>query len=420
MSLDRLSPRLQRAGAWLSRAFAHAERRLSSLVLGGFAATAFGIAPLLPDPAALPRRMVVEAVAPHGHRRRSSRRWPTHDLDLCRSDLTRASDTADSLLRAPGRRRCRGRRLPAHATRSRGKLLDGRAGKMVQARADSNGTLIELVARYAAPTAHEPRAAVHAPDAVARSDGRWIAAPKMAPLVGAGAPGQRHDPHVAVRRHRRGAHPRRRGHADGRDLLPPTSTSTASCARATPSASSTRRSPPTASRSPGASAHRPRARRPSSSTTARRTTAHVVHRRRAAGRLLRPRRPEQAARVPRQPDGVLARHLGLRDALPPDPADTGARTTASTTARRTARRCARSATAWSSSPAGRTATATWSRSQHGNEREHAVRAPEPHRRAQGPARSTRASASARSAPPAGPPGRTCTSSSRSTASSRTR
>ena len=58
--------------------------------------------------------------------------------------------------------------------------------------------------------------------------------------------------------------------------------------------------------------------------------------------------------------------------------------------------------------------AAWQGAQHG------VCAPEPHRRAQGPARSNRASASVPWAPPAGPPGRTCTSSSRSTASTSTR
>ena len=45
----------------------------------------------------------------------------------------------------------------------------------------------------------------------------------------------------------------------------------------------------------------------------------LVQGRRRQGRLLRPRRPEQAALVPRQPARVLARHLGLRDAHASDP-----------------------------------------------------------------------------------------------------
>ena len=37
-----------------------------SLALAGFGATAFGLAPLMPDPADLPRRMITEEVVQHG------------------------------------------------------------------------------------------------------------------------------------------------------------------------------------------------------------------------------------------------------------------------------------------------------------------------------------------------------------------
>ena len=59
---------------------------------------------------------------------------------------------------------------------------------------------------------------------------------------------------------------------------------------------------------------------------------------------------------------------GFRDAHAPDPEAVAAASRASTTARPPARRCAPSATAWSSSPAGRTATATSSQINHSNER----------------------------------------------------
>ena len=101
---------------------------------------------------------------------------------------------------------------------------------------------------------------------------------------------------------------------------------------------------------------------PSSSTTARRTRRSGSRDARRQGRLLRLRRPEQAPRVPGQPDGVLARHLRLRDALPPDPADLAR------APRRRLRRAHRHGGAQrrrrrrSSSPAGRTATATSCRS----------------------------------------------------------
>jgi murein DD-endopeptidase MepM/ murein hydrolase activator NlpD len=120
-----------------------------SLGLAGFAATAFGIAPQVPDAADLPRRTIVENVAPADlHAQLDA--LAELDLDLFRSDLTRASDTADSLLT----------RLsvtdPTSAAFLRSdavarKLLEGRAGKRVQVRVDSRGRLEELLARFAAP-----------------------------------------------------------------------------------------------------------------------------------------------------------------------------------------------------------------------------------------------------------------------------
>jgi len=120
-----------------------------SIGLAGFGATAFGIAPLMPDPADLPRRMVTEDVAQHGVASQLEA-LAEHELQLYRNDLTRSSDTADTLLR----------RLnvndPSAAAFLRNdpigrKVLEGRSGKMVQVRIDANGELEELVARYAAP-----------------------------------------------------------------------------------------------------------------------------------------------------------------------------------------------------------------------------------------------------------------------------
>jgi murein DD-endopeptidase MepM/ murein hydrolase activator NlpD len=122
-----------------------------SLGLAGFAATAFGIAPQVPDAADLPQRTIVETITPVDLRSQLDALTEV-DLDLFRTDLTRASDTADSLLV----------RLnvadPAAAAFLRAdpiarKLLEGRAGKRVQVRVDSRGRLEELVARYAAPSA---------------------------------------------------------------------------------------------------------------------------------------------------------------------------------------------------------------------------------------------------------------------------
>jgi len=121
-----------------------------SLGLAGFAVTAFGVAPEVPDPADLPRRTIVENVPPLDlHAQLDA--LAGHELDLFRSEVTRPSDTADSLLA-----RLNVADLSAaaflRADPMARRLLEGRAGKRVQVRVDARGHLIELLARYAAPT----------------------------------------------------------------------------------------------------------------------------------------------------------------------------------------------------------------------------------------------------------------------------
>jgi murein DD-endopeptidase MepM/ murein hydrolase activator NlpD len=121
-----------------------------SLGLAGFAATAFGIAPQVPDASDLPQRTVVENVATIDlHAQLDA--LAGHDLDLYRSDVTRVSDTADSLLARLNVGDARAAAFLRSDAVAR-KLLDGRAGKRVQVRVDSRGALEELVARYAAPS----------------------------------------------------------------------------------------------------------------------------------------------------------------------------------------------------------------------------------------------------------------------------
>jgi murein DD-endopeptidase MepM/ murein hydrolase activator NlpD len=180
MPLDRLPSHLQSTSAWLSR---HS-RALSAgfvLVLGGFAAAAFGVAPLLPDPADQPRRMVVDTVSPPGIGVQLEA-LADHDLDLWRNDLTRAADSADSLLRRLGITDAEAAAF-LRADPAARQLFDGRGGKMVQVRAAGNGALIELVARYAA--ADSPRREPQFSRlSLSRQDGRWISRAEVAPLVG--------------------------------------------------------------------------------------------------------------------------------------------------------------------------------------------------------------------------------------------
>ena len=117
------------------------------LGLGGFAATAFGIAPMMPDASDLPKRLVTETVTPSDIQSQLDA-LAEHELELYRTDLTRASDTADTLLK----------RLNANdpqvasfirSDATARKLLEGRAGKMVQVTVDESGRVSQLVARYA-------------------------------------------------------------------------------------------------------------------------------------------------------------------------------------------------------------------------------------------------------------------------------
>ncbi len=121
--------------------------------LMGFGVTAFGIAPLAPDAADLPRRLVTEIVTPEDIPSQLEA-LASHSLELYRSDLTRSADTADSLL---ARLNVADAAAAAflRSDKTARKLLEGRAGKMVQVRAGESGTLEELVARYPAESSEQ-------------------------------------------------------------------------------------------------------------------------------------------------------------------------------------------------------------------------------------------------------------------------
>ena len=126
-------------------------------LLGGFAITAFGIAPLAPDAADLPRQLVTETVVPVDIEAQLQA-LAEHELQLSRSDLTRASDTADSLLRRLGVADAEAAAFLRKDAVAR-RVLEGRSGKMIQVSADGSGALQSLVARYPADNADQ--AATH-------------------------------------------------------------------------------------------------------------------------------------------------------------------------------------------------------------------------------------------------------------------
>ena len=146
--------------------------------LVGFAAAAFGIAPLAPDAAELPRRVVSEAIdaLPLDTQLEA---LAAHSLALSRSQITRVGDTADSLLRRLGIADAEAAAFLRNDATARRVLL-GRPGKLVSATARADGTLIELVARY---PAERDQARTHFTRLTVQRDGDQLRArSEVAPL----------------------------------------------------------------------------------------------------------------------------------------------------------------------------------------------------------------------------------------------
>jgi murein DD-endopeptidase MepM/ murein hydrolase activator NlpD len=158
-------------------------RRLTAVVVGllsSFAITAFGIAPLAPDAALLPQRLVSEEVVPVDLAQHLGQ-LSTHELELHRNDLTRSGDTADTLLTRLGVNDPAAARF-FRVDRDARRLIDGRGGKMVQARAAADGTLLELVVRF--PALEPARQGTHFSRlTVSRSQGQFSSRLETAALV---------------------------------------------------------------------------------------------------------------------------------------------------------------------------------------------------------------------------------------------
>ena len=147
---------IERTGSFV-RAHPRAITAAVTLGLAGFGATAFGIAPLIADSPNMPIRVVTELVVPVGIQSQLDA-LADHELQLYRNDLTRASDTADTLLKRLGVSDGRAAAF-LRADPTARKLLEGRSGKMVQVQTDETGALTELVARFA--TVNADLAATH-------------------------------------------------------------------------------------------------------------------------------------------------------------------------------------------------------------------------------------------------------------------
>ena len=150
------------------------------VLLTGFAITAVAVAPLVPDASALPQTLVTAAVPLSGLEAQLEA-LASHELSLTRNEVTRSTDTAERLLGRMGVNDTEAaeflRKDPIAL-----KLLSGRAGKMVQALADSDGALLALTGRFQAE--RSDLAATHfARLSVERVDGRWTSRLEHAPLA---------------------------------------------------------------------------------------------------------------------------------------------------------------------------------------------------------------------------------------------
>jgi murein DD-endopeptidase MepM/ murein hydrolase activator NlpD len=150
------------------------------LALAGFGVTAFGVSPLAFDPANLPQRLVTETVTPEGIQSQLDA-LAEHELQLYRTDLTRSTDTADSLLKRLNVSDATAA-LFLRVDPTARQLLTGRGGKMVRVQTDESGKLTELVARYA-PASADQLGTHFTRLRVARVAGEWTATVTTAPLA---------------------------------------------------------------------------------------------------------------------------------------------------------------------------------------------------------------------------------------------
>lgn len=145
----------------------------AATVLGGFGLTAVAtvaIAPLVPEPALLPKSVVVEDVRPQGLAQQLEA-LAAAELLLTRSEVTRATDSAETLLARLGVADAAAAAFLRTDPRAR-LVLAGGGGKMVQARTDADGRLQTLIVRFPVDDAvrhrsHFTRLTLE------RTDGRW-------------------------------------------------------------------------------------------------------------------------------------------------------------------------------------------------------------------------------------------------------
>lgn len=148
-----LTQRLSRDIADFRRQHARGVLAAVLVALGGFGAVAFAVAPLAPDAADLPQQLVVETIATEPVAGQLEA-LAESGLELHRSEVTRPGDSLMTMLRRMGVTDPDAAASLARDPALR-HALNGRAGRLVQARTDAHGRLTELLVRYPAELANQ-------------------------------------------------------------------------------------------------------------------------------------------------------------------------------------------------------------------------------------------------------------------------
>jgi murein DD-endopeptidase MepM/ murein hydrolase activator NlpD len=167
-----------------AQAFAVAHRRsivsTSVALLVGCAAAAFAIAPLAPDAAALPQRLIIEAVQADAIAPQLES-LAAHEFDLNRAEVTRPGDTAGTLLERLGVADASAVEFLRSDASAR-RLFEGRGGRLVQVSAGADGKLRSLIARSPAPRNEQLATHFTRLSVVRDAQGTWQAVEETLPL----------------------------------------------------------------------------------------------------------------------------------------------------------------------------------------------------------------------------------------------
>jgi murein DD-endopeptidase MepM/ murein hydrolase activator NlpD len=129
---------------------------VAATLLACVGVAAFAVAPMAPDAAALPQRLLIEPVAAEPVEPQLEA-LAAHQVDLYATEITRAGDSAASVLRRLGADEASIASLRHQPALQR--WFDGRAGRSVQSRLRADGSLQQMVARF--PARNAEQAATH-------------------------------------------------------------------------------------------------------------------------------------------------------------------------------------------------------------------------------------------------------------------